>query len=103
MAARRASWQPGVASSQDKAFAVALDLDLGQRIQIGDDLRPGAGATETCNALPQLRRQHEREQAAEDVIADSLVELVEDRTGLRVGAWRFGRSAPPSTAACSRA
>ena len=28
--------------ADDEAFAIVLDLGLGQRIQIGDDLRPGA-------------------------------------------------------------
>jgi tetratricopeptide (TPR) repeat protein len=37
--------------ADNEAFAVVLDLGLGQRIQIGDDLRPGGGAAGTQNNL----------------------------------------------------
>src|SRR5262245_16990814 len=70
----RARWR-----ADDEAFAVVLDFGLGQRIQIGDDLGPGARATERRNTVLQRRLQHEREKAAEHVTADGLVEFVEDR------------------------
>ena len=65
--------------ADDEAFAVVRDLGLGQRIEIGDGLRPGAGATERGNAILQRFLQHQCEEAAEHVAADGLVELVEDR------------------------
>ena len=40
--------------------------------QIGDDLRPGTGATQRRNALLQRRFEHQREEAAEHVTADGL-------------------------------
>jgi hypothetical protein len=47
----------------------------------GDDLRPGACAAEACNLLLQLGLEHQREEAAEHVAADGLIELVENRPG----------------------
>jgi hypothetical protein len=35
-----------------KSFAVLLDLGFGERVQIGDDFRPGAGSAERGNAVP---------------------------------------------------
>ena len=55
------------------------------------------------NPLFQLLLQHQREEAAEHVATDGLVQLVEDRPGESAGALRFEKSAPPSTTACSRA
>ena len=39
--------------ANDKALAVVLDLGLGQRIEIGNDLRPGAGWSERGDAVLQ--------------------------------------------------
>jgi len=64
-----------------EALAVVPDLGLGERIQIGDDFRPGAGAAERGDAVLQCLLQHQGEEAAEHVAADGLVELVEDRAG----------------------
>jgi hypothetical protein len=71
------TWCP----ANDEAFAVIVDLGLGQRIQIDDDVRPGAHAAERGNALLQPRLQHQRKEAAEHVTTDGLVQLVEDRPG----------------------
>ena len=65
--------------ADDEALAFVLDLGFGQGIQIGDDFRPGAGATEPGNAIFQRGFQHQRKEAAKHVAADRLVELVEDR------------------------
>src|SRR3974377_2474117 len=67
--------------ANDEAFAVVLDLGLGQRVEIGDDLRPGTRAPKRGDAVLQRLLQHQREEAAEHVTADGLVELVEDRPG----------------------
>ena len=65
-AARRARVAAGRgAERMMKCFAVVLDLGFRQRIQIGDDLRPGAHALEQGNPLFQPRFQHQREEAAE--------------------------------------
>jgi hypothetical protein len=47
----------------------------------GNDLGPGAGASERCDAVLQRLLQHQREKAAEHVAADGFVELVEDWPG----------------------
>src|SRR5258705_12452277 len=60
--------------ANDEAFAVVLDFGLGQGIQIGDDRRPGAHAAERDDAILQRFLQHQREEAAEHVAADGLVE-----------------------------
>jgi hypothetical protein len=64
-----------------EAFAVLLDLGLGERIQIGDVFRPRAGAAERGDAVLQCLLQHQGEEAAEHVAANGLVELVKDRAG----------------------
>jgi len=61
-------------------LAVLLDLGLGQRIQVGDDLRPGTRAAERRDAILQRFLQHQCEKAAEHVAADGLIEFVEDRS-----------------------
>ena len=43
-----------------------------RRLQIGDDLGPGAGAAERYDAVLQRLLQHQREEAAEHVAADGL-------------------------------
>jgi hypothetical protein len=63
--------------------AVVFDLGPGHRVEVGDDLRPGTGASERRDAVFQRLLQHQREEAAEHVAADGLVELVEDRPGRR--------------------
>src|SRR5262245_15218926 len=65
--------------ADNEALAVVLDLGLGQRIQIGDALRPGAGAGERRDTVLKRLLQHQREEAAEHVTTDGLVDLVEDR------------------------
>jgi hypothetical protein len=63
--------------ADDEALAFVLDLGFGQGIQIGDDFRPAAGATEPGNAIFQRGFQHQRKEVAKHVAADRLVELVE--------------------------
>jgi hypothetical protein len=65
--------------AHDEALAVVLDLSLGQRIKISDDFGPGVCAIERRDAVLQRLLEHERKEAAENVTADGLVELVEDR------------------------
>jgi hypothetical protein len=65
--------------AKHKALAVVLDLGLCQRIEIGNDLGPGACAIKRGDAVLQRFLEHEREEAAEHMTADGLVELVEDR------------------------
>ena len=65
--------------ANDEAFAVVLDLGLRQRVEIGNDLGPGACAIERCDAALQGFPEHGCEEAAEHVTADGLVELMEDR------------------------
>ena len=67
--------------ADDEALAFVIDLGLGQGIQIGDDLGPGAGSAERGDAIFQRRFQHQRQEAAEHVAANGLVQLVEDRPG----------------------
>src|SRR5437016_14384354 len=69
--------------SDNEALAVVLDLDLGQRIQIGDDFWPGAHAAEHSNVRLQRGLQHQCEEAAEYVTTDGLIELVDHRPGGR--------------------
>ena len=49
--------------ADDEALAFVLDLGFGQGIQIGDDFRPGAGATEPGNAIFQRGFQIGNEKA----------------------------------------
>jgi hypothetical protein len=48
--------------AQQEAFVVLLDLGLGERVEIGDNVRPGALATEVGDALLQLLLQDEGEE-----------------------------------------
>jgi len=70
--------------AQQEALAVLLDLGLGEGFEIGDDGGPGgAGAlVRGGEAVFKLRLQHEREEAAGDMAADRLIELVIDRPRL---------------------
>src|SRR3974390_2650691 len=43
--------------AQQEAFVVLLDLGLGERVEIGENVRPGALATEVGDALLQLLLQ----------------------------------------------
>src|ERR1700686_4886150 len=62
--------------AQQEAFVVLLDLGLGERVEIGENVRPGALATEVGDALLQLLLQDEGEEAAGHVTANSLVDFV---------------------------
>ena len=65
----------------DEALAVVLDFGLGERVEIGDDLGPGACAADRGDPVIQRLFEHEGEEAAEHVTADGLVQLVEDWAG----------------------
>ena len=67
--------------ADEEDLAVVLELGLGQGIEVGDDLRPGRRRAQGSNAVFQFLLQHQREKAAEDMAANGLVELVEDRPG----------------------
>jgi Mrp family chromosome partitioning ATPase len=58
--------------------AVALDLGFGQRVEVGKDGRPRTGLAERGDAVVECAFQEQREERAEDVAADRLVELVID-------------------------
>src|SRR3974390_208800 len=64
--------------AQQEAFVVLLDLGLGERVEIGENVRPGALATEVGDARLQLLLQDEGEEAAGHVTANGLVDFVED-------------------------
>src|SRR6202158_4670433 len=82
--------------AQQEAFVVLLDLGLGERVEVGENVRPGALATKVGDALLQLLLQDEGEEAAGHVTANGLVDFVEDRAASRTGSWLCGRSVPPS-------
>jgi hypothetical protein len=46
---------------------------------------PSGDAAESGDAILQRLLEHEREEAAEHVTADGVVELIEDRPGSRAG------------------
>ena len=52
--------------ADEEALVVVGDLGLGQRVEIGEDLGPRAGAAERGDALLQLGLQDEGEEGAED-------------------------------------
>jgi hypothetical protein len=79
--ARRARLAAGARSelgANYEALAVVLDLGLGQRVEIGDNLGPGAYASERREAA---FLSNQREEAEEHMTTDGLVELVEDEPG----------------------
>ena len=86
-----------------EALAVLLDLSLGERIQIGDDFRPGAGAAERGDAVLQCLLQQPGQGSCRTRGRGWSRRACGRSAGSRTGAWRCERSAPPSTAACSRA
>jgi hypothetical protein len=59
--------------AKHEARAVMLDFGLGQRIEIGNDLGSGAGASERCDAILQRLLEHERKEVAEHMTADGLI------------------------------
>src|ERR1700687_5837659 len=65
--------------AQQEAFVVLLDFGLGERVEVGENVRPGALATKVGDALLQLLLQDEGEEAAGHVTANGLVDFVEDR------------------------
>src|SRR4029077_9154573 len=73
--------------ADEEAFPILLDQGLGERVEIGEDLGPGAatralhGGLGAVDALLELGLEDEGEEGARDVAADGLVELVEDRPG----------------------
>ena len=67
--------------ANDEPFAFLLDLGLGQRVEIGDDVSPGHGPIECGDPIFQCLLQYEGEEAAEHMTANGLVELMEDRPG----------------------
>jgi hypothetical protein len=92
------STRMGVKWSGRKAFAILLDLGLGERIQIVDDFRGSRIVrTRQCGPL-QCLLQRQGEEAAEYLAALASPSL-----------WKIGRAesrcrfVPPSTAACTRA
>src|SRR5208337_2094802 len=66
--------------AQEEAFAVLLDLGLGERVQVGHHGGPGGGGAgaRRVEAVLQLLLQNEGEEAAGDVAADRFVQLVID-------------------------
>ncbi len=48
--------------AQQEAFVVLLDLGLGEGVEIGENVRPGALATEVGDALLQLRTRARKMQ-----------------------------------------
>src|ERR1700687_4671603 len=65
--------------AQQEAFVVLLDLGLGERVEVGENVRPGALATKVGDALLQLLLQDEGEEAAGHVTANGLGGFVGDR------------------------
>lgn len=61
--------------------AVLLDFGLGQRVEVGEDGRPGSGLAEPGDAVVERALQQQGEERAEDVAADGLVELVVNGAG----------------------
>jgi hypothetical protein len=70
-----------------------LDLGLGERIQIGDDFRPGAGAAERGDAILQCLLRHQGEEAAEHVRWERDEEIVKLITDLFYKEARCGQAA----------
>src|ERR1700731_255680 len=68
--------------AQQGAFVVLLDFGLGERVEIGENVRPGAVATKVGDALLQPLLQYEGEEAAGHVTANGLATL-----------WKIGRVA----------
>jgi hypothetical protein len=58
---------------------IGFDFGLGERVEIGDNIGPGALATEVGDALLQLLLEDEGEEAAGHVTANGLIDFVEDR------------------------
>ena len=73
--------------------------------EIGDDVGQEVGAVRSRAAMAvfQLLLQHEREEAAGDVAADRLIQLVIDRPRLEQALGRAERRVPRSTTVCRRA
>src|SRR5271156_3827352 len=74
--------------AQEKALAVLLNLGLGQRVEVGDNIGPGAAfccvavgswLAQIGDAVLELLFQHEGKETARDVAANGLVELMKDR------------------------
>ena len=63
--------------AQQKAFAVLFDLRFGQRVESGEDVRPGTRMAERGDAVLQLLLQHQGEKATRHMAANGLVELME--------------------------
>src|SRR5208282_2897623 len=73
--AGRGAWS----GAEEEALTLLLDLGLGQRVEIGEDLGPRAVAAECGDAIVQGGLEHESQETAKHVPANGLVELVEDR------------------------
>lgn len=77
--ARMARLAAGRGAANDEAFAVLLDLSLGGRVEISNDICPGRNAIERGDPIFQCPLQHQGEKAADRVTANGHIELVEDR------------------------
>jgi hypothetical protein len=63
------------------ARSARLAARRGEGVEIGEDRGPRGALAEGGDAALQLDLQHQGEERAEDMAADGLVELVEDRPG----------------------
>jgi hypothetical protein len=81
-------WRRGGGGANKDAFSVLLDQGLSKRVEIGEDLGPGAaaragrGALGTVGAFLELDCEDEGEEGAGEVAADGLA-----------GLWKIGRVA----------
>ena len=76
---RRARLAAGRGGMEHEAPSVLLHLNLGERVEVGNDFRQGALPAECGDAILQGFLGHQYQEAGEHVTADRFVEFMEDR------------------------
>ena len=79
----------GGRGTENEPFAVLLDLDLLETIQVAQDVGPFEVEAGCRQAIAERLLQHQGEERTEHVAADGRVAFVEDRPGRQQG---FGAS-----------